>query len=343
MLKNVISDVLKQVLNSAFAGNQTRWAYNFDGVDDRGVLAFRAINPDGDIDIEWEQLGVNNTGPTPRCIVTQSISTTISEREFVLRWDGNSGQLNFLVGGSVIAPSGLQCTDGKWRATIVGNQVTITLNGNIVGTRTVTRGAAREPTATTSIGVRNSNGTFPENMLGIIYNIKINGVLYPIADKDQSIQLPLPTGLGAELITQSVLENPSSVGSGWTYLGGGRWQYDGDGSFSPLLFVSTAEQGEALFAEFEVESISGNMRCFSTTANVGTNQSDPQFSKPGKYRWYVLNRTLTSSTATFQFQRQNTGVAASCIIKNISFKPLGTANPLVLTNTTPDRWVEVLK
>jgi hypothetical protein len=88
--------------------------------------------------------------------------------------------------------------------------------------------------------------------------------------------------------------------------------------------------------EFEVESISGQMRCtsgFNPPNTVGT-----VFNTVGVKRAYY---TSFSSDTQFEFCRNNSGAVVSCIIKNISFRPLGTCNPMQLINTTSDRWQQV--
>jgi hypothetical protein len=211
------------------------------------------------------------------------------------------------------------------------------LSGTLVRTATFARGAAREPTAQTLIGCRgNGAGVFANFFQGPQYDIRINGTLWEMGDRDQAIQLPTPTGLGAELITQNVLDNPAVRGSQWTYLGDGRWQYVGDGSFNSLRFLSSANHPPAGFMEFEVESISGQMRCvsgFNPPNTVGT-----VFNTVGVKRAYY---TSFSPDTQFEFCRNNSGAVVSCIIKNISFRPLGTCNPMQLINTTSDRWQQV--
>lgn len=302
-------------------------AYNFDGVDDRATLQFRAINPDGDIDIEWTQIGVSNVGATPQTIVTQSLSATIASREFVLRWNGNNGGLQLSVGGTGLALT-VPCLDGKYRVTYVGSTYTVFYNGVLSSTGSFTRGTAREHTAVTLVGCRNSAGTFTEFVLGRLFDVRINGVLWPMTERNQTILLPQPSGLGPELMTQAILENPATVGSQWSHLGGGRWQLVSDGAYSGLSFISAGAQPEAGFVEFEIESISGGfIRCSEGTAGLIVNS---QFNTPGIKRWYYTQKSLDNRLT---FSRNNSGVPVTCVIKNISFKPLWVANAAeLLTN-----------
>ncbi len=157
-----------------------------------------------------------------------------------------------------------------------------------------------------------------------------------MGDRNQSIQLPTPTGLGAELITQSVLENPATKGTQWTYLGGGRWQYIGDGSLNDLIFISFASQPAAGFLEFEIESISGTLTCAQGGASVPS-----QFNTVGVKRYYYTTKDNGANVNANCVSFKRASGVVSCIIKNISFKPLGTCNPMQLINTTSDRWQAV--
>lgn len=297
----------------------SRFSYNFDGVDDYGVLATRAINPDGDIDVSWYQAALPASGT--RVIVTQCDSSTLTSREFNFIW--NSSVLEMLVGGTAVIATAdsVNASIGFWRVFYSGTTVQVFFNEVLIRTLTSrTRGAAREPAAPTRIGVRNNGGAPLEFYRGIIYNLKINGVLRPMADRNQVIQLPSPSGLGAELITPTVLANPAVKGSQWTFLGDGRWQYVGDGSLNELRFIVSPSQPEAGYLEFEVDSITGSMVC--NTAG----STNAQFNSTGVKRYFYtqkLNSTSDGNTIVFKCVA---GITASCIIKNISFKPLWVAD-----------------
>lgn len=312
-----------------------RSVYNLDGVDDRGQLAFRAINTDGDIDIEWHLTETVPLRAYSMAIVCQNISTSVSSREFILAV-GTSGQLVLQVGGSAYSGGNGLNTAGTHRFLLVGNSLRLFKNGSETLSASFTRGAAREPSAFTTIGVLTAGvGVFGNWFGGPLSNLRINGVFWPVSERDQSIQLPFPTGLGAELITQNVLENPANKASQWTYLGEGRWQLQGTGGYESLRFIDGLGSVVGLLIEFEVESITGTLRLNPITAGywIGNNLA----SQPGKYRVY----SNSSVANNVEFVRHTTGQVANCIIKNISFKPLGTCNPLTLVNTTPDRWQEV--
>lgn len=313
-----------------------RWAPRFDGVGVRGQLVNRAINPDGDIDIEWQKSGINDVG----MVLAQNISATTANREFHL--SQNINNINYVIGGNTYSPDvtsivvGGKLPTGVYRLQHIGTTLTLSYNGVPIITRTAVRGVAREPTALTTIGARcdGTTSSYAAYYSGVIKNVKINDKLYPMRDYNQAIQLPLPTGLGAELITQSVLENPVAKGSQWTYLGDGRWQFVGDGTLNGLQFFLSSDQPEAGYLEFEVESYSGagSMTCAVSTASNG---GSGVFNSVGIKRYFYTEKGLSSNNTT-QFKR-NSG-SASCVIKNISFKPLGTCNPMTITNAT---WTEV--
>lgn len=297
-----------------------RKVLRLDGIGVRGVTGVRAINPDGDIDIEWTQQ--SQLKADGNVIVAQCIHGTNINQEFRIT-ERADGVLELIVGGAVNtainAASGYE-RNGKYRLVLVGNTLSFYKNGAVLVSTSFTRGTAREPSAVTQIGVRGESSKI-NYFIGLLYNVKINGTLWPIADSTQSIQLPEPSGLGVELITPTVLENPQIVNNQWTYLGDGRWQYIGNGSANVLAFIGAGSQPSAGFVEFEVESISGGvMRC-SLSATVN-NASDPLFSTTGIKRYFFTSR---DSTNAFQFAR-NTSTAITCIIKNISFKELGTLN-----------------
>jgi hypothetical protein len=151
------------------------------------------INPDGDIDISWVQRGSSSIAG--RQLLTQCDSSTASAREFFLRW--NSGLIDMIVGGVVVIATSdsIQISDGNWRILYSGTTVQVFLNGSLVKTITGrTRGAAREPSAPTRIGVRNNGGSLLEFYQGIIYNIRINGVLWQMSERNSATQVSTPAG-----------------------------------------------------------------------------------------------------------------------------------------------------
>lgn len=344
-LASVIKSVLKLTASSVFNAIY-RWALNFDGIGIRGQLASRAINPDGDIDVEF--YAPSNIFAR-QAIIAQQISLAGGVSEFLLE-NSTTGNLILVVGGAqinaVTTAQGWEA-DKKFRIKLSGSSLKI-WKTNLLDTdtpiiiTTFTRGTSREINATTTIGAANNNSTssYTRFFAGIQRDVKINGVRWPMADRNQAIQLSEPSGLGAELITQSVLENPAVKGSQWAYLGSGRWQYIGDGSFNELQLIAVGSQPVAGYLEFEVESIDGQMRCNGSNSGVGTLQSNPGFSSVGIFRYYFTDRVAINNGV--RFSRNAAGDAVSCIIKNISFKPLGTCNPMTISNATSANWMQVV-
>lgn len=306
-----------------------RWAYNFDGVDDRGQLQFRAINPEGDIDIEFRTGPTAVWGGVDRAIVSQCLTATYSGtsgKEFTLYWNASLGLLQGLVGGVYLTSCvGTEMKPNtKYRWQLQGQRCRAWVNDILVhDNSSIARGTAREPSAITVVGAQTHGGanTFRAFCSGVFFDVRINGVLWPMNSVQQTVLLPSPTGLGAELITQSVLENPFLKGTQWTYLGGGRWQYIGDGQ-GELTFLSNAQLPEACFIEYEVESYqlvsgTGGMRISPTATNFF---GDRLFTGTGKFRAFY-----TAKPASVSFTRNNAGTQINCVIKNISFKPLWVA------------------
>lgn len=314
---------------------QKRKYLNFDGIGTRATFTQRLINPDGNIDIEWYQNGFVLDG-TVRTIVSQSISSSFALNEFRL-CNVASNRLNLLLGGNSVDVLNFEqgwSGTGRFRVTLIGSVFSVYKNGVLVNTGTFNRGAAREPSAPTMIGVQlNGAGVFYRYWVGKISDVVINGVQHYINEPNQNIQLPTPKNLGAEIVTQAVLENPATKGSQWTYLGGGRWQYVGDGTLNELRFVLAAFQPTAGYVEFEIEQITGIISC---TNNVLARSN---FADTGKKRFFYTDINESgASGASITFKRVS-GVA-SCIIKNISFKPLSTSNPLTINGANSLNWLE---
>ena len=308
----------------------TRYAYNFDGVDDRFIFSKRLINPDGDIDISWTQRGISSSGV--RTIISQSSATASGDREFDLRWD--NGKLGMIVGGFGVftVANNIISADGTWRVLYKGSAVTVYYEGSVVHTATGrNRGIAREPSASTRIGQFGSGSQY---LMGYLYNIRTPDYLWSLSERNQPVQLSQPSGLGAELLNTTIIETPPVKGVQWTYLGDGRWQYIGDGTLNTLGFLTGANRPTQGFIEFEVESITGEIRCSADNSNVLGSRT---FVTTGVKRAFWVN-----NPADLAFARNGTSVA-SCIIKNISIKPLGTANPLTGANITTERWKEILE
>lgn len=178
-----------------------RWVYDFDGIDDYGVLDSRAINVDGNIDIEWSQSKVTLTGV--HHIISQTNSATFGQREFLLRWTA-SGSLNFVLGNSGVNFLSTHFRQsGKFKINYSEETVRLFVNETLVQTINYARGETREPFAPTRVGVRNNGGAFVEYINGQIYNLKINGVLWKMLNNGSTIQPSTPAGNNMTLVNMN--------------------------------------------------------------------------------------------------------------------------------------------
>jgi hypothetical protein len=170
------------------------WAYNFDGVDDRGVLATRAINIEGDNSLEfWSPAALVSC-----TILAQNIASASASREFQLF--SETASFGIVFGGaltSIMTVAQGYKSATRYGLTLIGTTAQVFeggLGGTLVRTTTFTRGAAREPTAQTLIGCRGNGAGFANFFVGLQYDIKINGVLWEMGNRDQAIQPSLPAG-----------------------------------------------------------------------------------------------------------------------------------------------------
>lgn len=320
VVRSVINSVIQSVVSSLNA--LRRWVYNNDGIDDYAILPNRAINVDLDIDIEWVQVGYDGSLVGAQTIVAQCFSTTLTAREFLLRVEANESLALYLGGNSTFTPVG-SYRDGAWRVRLVGSTFEVWRNGQLVTSNSFTRGSIREPSAATSVGARNGGGTFSDFNKGVLFNLKINGVFWPIADRNQTIQLPSPAGLGAELIT-----NGSNIPSnGWTY-SNFILTADNVSQFATSGAIPVSVSGGTPYLlQFEVESLTpgGVVR---VRIVGGTTIQIAQVNSIGSHRAIV---TAAVGNGSINFQSQGSGVM-SCVIKNISFRPLYTTNATEIVN-----------
>jgi len=194
--------------------SNTRYAYNMDGIDDRWTLANRAINPDGDNAFEFYSPNLVASAST---IIAQNISNTAASREFHLYAGVNSASLSVIWGGveTVLctAAQGYEPNKKYW-LNFAGSSFTLAkgTKSNVIRSASFTRGLSREPSAPTIIGARqNGAGVFAVPFIGLQYDIKINGTLWSMADRNQSIQPSIPAGnnmTGANLNPDRWVEIP---------------------------------------------------------------------------------------------------------------------------------------
>lgn len=314
-----------------------RYAYNLDGVDDYFRLPFRAINPDGDIDIEWEQRGVLLDGVV-RTIISQAITSSFATNEFRI-CNVASNRLNLLIGGNSIDLLTFEqgwSGSGKFRVTLIGTAFTVYKNGSVVNSGVFSRGAAREPAAQTMIGVQlNGAGVYYRYWVGVIFNVKINGTLWPMTSRNQSTQLSEPSGLGAELLV-----NPGMIGSasGW---GKDNITIQNLNSEDIRLINSQASYAGAVFQsvvtipgfvyvirfKVKAQTASTNFRVSINSSAAAQYTGDlhaANYSTSDQYQFVMF--TATTALATVRLLCNSSNLGAYVDVSNITVKPIGTAN-----------------
>jgi hypothetical protein len=84
--------------------------------------------------------------------------------------------------------------------------------------------------------------------------------------------------------------------------------------------------------EFEIEQITGTITCCQNALPRGV------FNTVGVKRYFYTDKNENGPNGAVVTFKRTGGGTASCIIKNISFKPLGTCIPLVIANATSVNW-----
>jgi hypothetical protein len=165
-------------------------------VDDRGVLATRAINIEGDIDIEWSTGSVVSFTAS-RTVVSQTLATTAANQEFFM-FIATNGNLFVRVGGveRSTSPSIVYAPNTKYRWRLQGTTVNLWINDVLQPVMSLTRGTTRESSAQTVIG--SAANTFFYS--GILYDIRINGVLWEMGNRNEAIQPSTPAGNSMTLV-----------------------------------------------------------------------------------------------------------------------------------------------
>jgi hypothetical protein len=190
-------------MRSVLGGARQCFAYNFDGIDDRGVLANRAINIEGDNTFEFWSPAVLNPNSV---ILSQNLLSVSASWEFVLQISATSA-LQVAFGGvfSTIFTTAQGFKPAtRYGLTLIGTTAQVFeggLSGTLVRTATFTRGTAREPAAQTLIGCRgNGAGVFVNFFQGLQYDIRINGVLWEMGNRNEAIQPSTPAGNNMTLV-----------------------------------------------------------------------------------------------------------------------------------------------
>ena len=323
MIRQLTRPLLRPLTRSllGMGGSCERWVYDFDGVNDFAQFA-EPVQLAGDYVIEFTVNSSDWSGtegrrvfgtagaPNNRAFFRYEVST----QGFKFHPDFSTGGERFLP----ITPADNQ--DYRFRIEKAGSVLTLS-------ELTTGQTDSRETDSDNGV-IEIVGGHLSNRFIGVIKDFRINGHLYPINDPTSNIQLAEPSGLGAELITQHVLENPSFADPAWVYLGEGRWSAE-NLSLGSLRFFPVSDNPNG-FLEFEIESITGLLTC-TVSAVAGS-----VFNSVGVKRFFY---TEDVNANKIEFKRAAGTI--SCIIKNISFKPLGTANPLTLVNTNSERWSKI--
>jgi hypothetical protein len=325
-IRSIVRNFVFSPVRSIFSALR-RWAYNNDGVDDYAVLANRGLNIDGPIDIKWTQ--DTQLKADGNVIVSQCGTGVNTTQEFRLT-ERSDGILEVIVGGAVSsvlsAAQGYE-RKGRYQITLFGTELKVYKNGTLLRTETFTRGTAREPAAATLIGARPVSGGFVNYCRGILRDIEINGVLWPIADRNQTIQLPSPSGLGAD-----TFDYETATTSGSVTKENGYFQFNvtaGESSIFRSQSGSIALNTSYLL-EFEiVDYVAGGI------ADVTNGFTAIPIAGNGKYRH------IANSGSSNRVTIGRSGTVCNYKVRNVSVRLLGTCNPMTLVNTSSDRWQEI--
>lgn len=295
------------------------FAYNFDGVDDYAVLPYRAINPDGDIDIEFYTPSLSGI----KTIIYQgSGESDFNQCDFWLLRNGNN--IEFRVGGAGARGLGILPENEKFRVTLVGTALNLfNSSGSNILSGSYTRGTYRSNNPVTVIGARLSSGLYVNYFQGIQRDIKINGTLWPMADRNQVIQLPA----GAEAWpiiypTSNVQPLPLTVDNppNFTVIYGG--------VRSPILAAGT------YFLELDIQVNSG---AFRTQLN---NNTSVVYVTAGPRR--LVRAVVTIDESANRCSLQAALVDSSCVFYGWRLVLLDSSrNPMQMINTSSDRWQEI--
>lgn len=302
---------------------ESRWIYSFDGIDDRAVLQYRAINIEAGIDISFRTGPSVTWGSTDRTVVSQCLTATYngaSGKEFTLYFNAVNGGLQGLVGGNytTTATGATLAPNSRYRWQLVGQALKVWFNGALVLDTTTTAGTSREPTAATVIGAQThgSANAFRGFFSGQILDLVINGVAYPLNDRNQPIQLPavenltpipyvtfnnastgtLPNTVDAQGFSVATL-NGSQV---WGYLG---FNFVAQNGVSYLVETIADYVSSNIFYGAENSAAQGAIQLATfgnQPANTVVRQIVPASSNPMKTNMLVTRNFPASTAGTFR-------------------------------------------
>lgn len=199
----MIYSMINQMVMNISSGENPRYAPYFDGLTQYGVLSERAIDVDGDVDVEFWTPDSVEPGRT-QVIVGQSISTNQGNKEFEIFVSGSTGNLGLTVGGNTFAAMsyGTYSANRKYRLYYSGNLSVVTdlLDGTEI-IRTFTRGTEREPLAQTTVA---ANASLPSSFFqGLMPDIKINGTYWLLDQRNNPVQPSNPSSNNLTIINHT--------------------------------------------------------------------------------------------------------------------------------------------
>ena len=236
---------------------QTRWVYNFNGVDTFIDTGQRIVDVDNLNGFSFEGY-IDNFGAGT--ILSQSDSATVSGREFQVfildSMEVNLGGVRTaILSSSLFPPSG-----ANLKLSFNTSDVSVFINEILINTVAYTIGAAREPATTTLIGARgDGTGGAAFFKSGVMRDFKFNGgsiYNYPINDRTFGAGAVIAnTGTGPDATGVNLLE------SGWQEipLPQTRWVYNFNGVDSYIDVGSVVYTGDySRSIKFKMPTLSGN-------------------------------------------------------------------------------------
>ncbi|WP_423186767.1 hypothetical protein ACO1PK_00700 [Alishewanella sp. d11] len=334
MLKPILQSIIRPLLKPNFLNSKICEALRFNGVNTYAVISRRSVDMDGNNVFEF-YTGDNLNSST---IISQNVASNSSQREFEIFIQEISGvpTLRFIFGGittEMLTPANGLLANTMYILELLGNQATVKLllTGEILNTREFTRGEVRESLAETMIGARANGavGTAASFFSGIVPWIRINQWYYTLEEVGQSIQLSKPSSLGPEVFNYT---NYSVSGSVFK-ISNESFHYNVSVSEGALIrtSVGSLSPNTLYILEFEIfDYISGNLAwtAGSFTPLHSTNSNG-------------FKRFLVSTNNDNRFQLGRNAPGTNLKIRNISFKSLGSSNPLTLFNVVPEQWQEI--
>lgn len=176
--------------------------YNFTAQSEYGILKERVLDFSLDtntIKFKTGALvgGVSSGNPRVTVIGQQLTNASFSLREFYLVTDSN-GDLQFLLGGEFTTFAGMPLLPNNSYELVINKKPgTSTLKNLTLATesvRSTNDGESREPDAPCIIGALVREGVYSLPMQGVLYDVELNGILWPMRLKNNANQESVPVG-----------------------------------------------------------------------------------------------------------------------------------------------------